>query len=1562
MQQGMLFHALAAPAAGIDVQQLVVELHEDIDESALTNAIKRLVNHHDVLRTRLTQDANGVYRQYVDAQAQVEIDIQDWSAMSAEAQRQRREEYLAADRSRGFRADSESFLRSAIIRCSERHSTFVFTSWHGIFDGRAGLRLQQDLFALYAAERNGTPLTLPKSAAFVEFVEWITSRDTSASREFWRTLLAGYQPGSLNGGDSSTLPRPDEYRQLRQTISEGTCERLHRLVAEKGISLNVVLQAAWGVCLSRRVGTNDVVIGTTRACRMSALDGRAKDIVGVLINTVPVRIQADNAMTGVELFRAIRQQHVEVRPHEHTPLVDIQAAAGFRADRRLFDSLFLFEHDQIGHLLERGGAEWRNRTYELVEATGYPLTAYGYGGQHPILKLLYQQSSISDAVAHDLLMQWHGLVEALAQSPERTIGEITPRTQTTHSVSGLLERLKQLDIRIWAENGRLRVSAPSGAMTPALQQLLGQRKAGLLAALNAVHESPPIPLAAIGGAYPASFSQERMWFLQQLAPDSPAYIVARAVKVVGVMDPEVVAASWQEAVRRHELLASRFRLEDATLMVEGGGEPPAFDLIDLRGCLREERETVAWRVSRERGIKLFDLERGPLARLTMMWFGDEQVLVVSAHHAVSDFWSINLLLRDLAATYSARVAGRPGAALPAPSLRYSDYARWHRPWMSGAQWDREWGYWRKQLSGIKPLNLPTDKPRPSGPTLAGDVAIRPLPGKFQTQLTSFSQNHAVTPYVTLFAAFAALLSRYSGQQQFAIGVPVAGRHHTGTEDIVGPFINTLVIRLDATGDPTMRELLGRVRESILDAQAHQDAPIERLVSGLVHDRQSGHPPLVQVMLNGISGPRHFDFAGLDTHRLLIGWQTSLLDLTVYVDLEEMHSLLAEFSTDLFERSTVERILTHYQTAIDSFLEDPDVRLSRLQIFDAGERGQVVTTWNDTARTWPTTDLAIDLFEQQAARAPDRVAVSLTDGSSVTYRDLEERATVVAHALAARGVGKGTLVAIGTTRSAWMVAALLGVWKAGAAYVPVDSGYPRARVATMLQDSGARVLLTERTLRGLWPDSVPDVIELDAMEPKGAPFASVNTAPTDVAYVIYTSGSTGKPKGVEISHGALINFLHSMTESPGFSSADCLLAVTTLSFDIAGLELFLPLINGGRIELASPEEAIDGARLLDRLRRSPVTVLQATPATWRLLLGAGMKRQRGLRALCGGEAVPRDLANDLLDRCDEVWNMYGPTETTVWSTIDRVRRENTVPIGGPIANTRVFVLDASHQPCAIGVPGELFIGGAGLARGYFGLPELTGERFIPDPLSGDGSRLYRTGDVARWRADGRLECLGRVDQQVKIRGFRIELGEIEAVLCQHPSVAQAAVGVYEPAPGDKRLVAYIVGHTTSTIDDTGLRAHVKEYLAGFMVPASFVTLRSLPLTDNGKIDRRALPAPTPVAPGGETVQPANEIERAIARLFADVLNLASVPLDGNFFDLGGHSLLFAQVQSQLAQRLGYQVSMLELFQSPTVRSLAARYSSRAGSVATGTEARQRISRQLLALDQQRSKRALTRGAR
>ena len=1038
-----------------------------------------------------------------------------------------------------------------------------------------------------------------------------------------------------------------------------------------------------------------------------------------------------------------------------------------------------------------------------------------------------------------------------------------------------------------------------------------------------------------------SFAQSRWWFLDQLDPGNPVFNAARALRLSGPLDVELLTRSLSEVVRRHHTLRTRFLVGDGTpvqdILPSG---PIHLPLVDLTTSPVAERHRRArdWTIREAR--KPFELTREPGYRAVLIRMGAEEHLLVQVfHHIVSDGWSMGILFRELTTVYAALAAGRP-SPLPELQTTYADFAALQRQRLQGSVLEAELAYWRERLRGAQTaLELLTDHPRPATQTHEGTRVSFSLPTDRVDALTRLSHQERVSLFMTLFAGFNALLWRHSGQTDLVVGIPTAGRTRVEIEQLIGCFANTLVLRTDITGNPTFHELLGRVRETALGAYAHQDLPFAKLVEELQPARNLGHNPLFQVLFNFRDfPPRSERVGGLNIEDTEVDLGVVMADLEI-VFVRDAYGLTCRIvgNTRLFDPATLERFGRHYQEILEAVAEDPTRRLSAFAALTAGERQQVTVEWNDTSADWPTDRCVHHLFEAQAARTPDRVALVFGE-TRLTYRELDQCSNRLAHYLQRRGVGPALPVGLYFERSPSMVIGLLAVLKAGAAYLPLDPAHPKERLRFLLQDAAPAVVLTESSLLDNLPEVSAIVVCLEreqeaiSREPDEKPVAGA--AAEYPAYLIYTSGSTGQPKGVVVPHQALVNFLESMRRCPGLTADDVLVAVTTLSFDIAGLELLLPLTVGAKLVLASREVAADGQRLATLLARSDATVMQATPSTWRLLLEAGWKGSRKLRALCGGEILPGDLAAVLQQRCAAVWNLYGPTETTIWSTVHAITApladavtgsgSGSIPIGRPIANTQVHILDRSLELVPVGVPGELCIGGLGVACGYLNRPGLTAEKFVPDPFSTvPGARLYRTGDRARWRPDGILAFLGRLDHQVKILGHRIEPGEVETALAQHDDVQACAVVAQEDRPGEARLVGYVVTARERAPSIVELRAFLKERLPGYMVPGVFVVLDALPLTANGKLDRQALPLPsgTRSVLASKYVPPRTPVEQELANLWTSLLKVDRVGLEDNFFELGGHSLLASQVIARARVAFGVELPLRTLFEEPTVAGLS-----------------------------------------
>ena len=1046
------------------------------------------------------------------------------------------------------------------------------------------------------------------------------------------------------------------------------------------------------------------------------------------------------------------------------------------------------------------------------------------------------------------------------------------------------------------------------------------------------------------GEPPLSHAQERLWFLEQFAPGTGQLTIRVSLRLRGQLDAAALGAALDAVAARHDALRMRYPATwDGRPQVVVADDPESALPLTVRDAPDEaaSRTLVA-----EFMAAPFDLATGPVARaLLVRLAADDHVLALAMHHIASDGWSVDLLLRELYARIDGRIAD-------GPEVRYGDYAAWQRG-LAPPRGDLE--FWRERLAGLEPLDLPADRPRPPERTYAGAAWGFPLEPGLAAGLARLGREHGATVYMTMLAGLAALLGRYAGTSDVAVGSPVAGRPLPELDRVIGCFVNMLTMRVDLSGDPTFAELLDRVRNTAVDAFAHQDLSFEQLVPELDLPRDVSRSPLFDVMLTmqnyragGVNPP-----AGLSVANFPLNTWATRYDLELYVADDPSGGLsgLFVYNTDLFEAATIGQFAGHLRTLLehvaavpprgdappDTPRTGPGSRLSQIGLLTSGERRLVTEGRNDTATEFPGTATLHGEIEVQAWRTPEAVAVRF-EGRCLSYRELDAAATRVAHTLRAHGVGAGSVVAVCAERSLELLPGLLGVLKAGAAYLPIDSDYPADRVEFMLSDAAPAVLLTQGHLRPTLPQAAVPTLDLD--DPAawdGAECSSPRVRPDDVAYVIYTSGSTGRPKGVPNTHRGIANRLDWMQQRYRLEPGDVVAQKTPVSFDVSVWELFWPLRCGASLALATPGGHKDAAYLRGFIVAEGVTTVHFVPSMLAAFLADDEAGQcRSLRrVICSGEELTADLARRCVRALPaaELHNLYGPTEAAVDVSAWHCRPETLanaarVPIGMPIANTVLYVLDAFMAPVPIGVPGELYIGGTCLARGYLNRPALTAERFGPNPFGPPGSRLYRTGDLARWRRDGPLEFLGRLDAQVKLRGVRIEPGEIESALRALSAVRDAAVIVREDRPGDKRLVAYITpadpaASLDQVLDHAAIRAELKRTLPELIVPSGYVTVATLPLGPNGKLDRRALPAPVAERDAEvEFIPPRTPTERALAEIWGVLLDVAAVGVDDDFFDLGGHSLLATQVVARLRKQAGVQVSVMDLFKYPTIRELAA----------------------------------------
>ena len=1063
---------------------------------------------------------------------------------------------------------------------------------------------------------------------------------------------------------------------------------------------------------------------------------------------------------------------------------------------------------------------------------------------------------------------------------------------------------------------------------------LAARIEGVMRADNRVR-IPPLRRAPRDGAPPLSFAQERLWFLHQLQPEIIAYNLATAIQLEGALDIAAFEAALDEVLTRHESLRTTFiAVAGGPVQVIAPHGKVSLPVVDLTALPAARHGWEIGRLGNEQAGRSFDLSRGPLLRMIVAKSGEQRsVMLVTMHHIVTDGWSFGVLTGELKTLYEAYRQGRP-SPLPELPIQYADYALWQRDRMTGEALEADLAYWRERLAGVLPLELPTDRPRPAMQSFRGANRTVQLSGSLSRDLQTLSRRHGTTLFMTLLAAFKALLWRYTGQADISVGTPIAGRTSVETEVLIGFFVNTLVLRTEVPERPTFAELLKRMRDVTLGALTHQDLPFEKIVAEIGAERDLSRNPLFQVMFVLQNMPAGtLDGTGLRAASSEVDSGGAQFDLSLIVghSFQDL-TVLANSNRDLFDAATIERLLSHFTTVLSGAVEDSEGPLGQFPLLVAAERHQLRTEWNDTATPEPIEPFVHRLIENQARRSPDAVAVAF-EGRSISYAALNGRADRLARHLRELGVGPDVRVGVCVERSLELVVGLLGILKVGGAYVPLDPAYPRERLVWIARDAlgglETPVLLTQESLAHLFrgDGAIPmRVIRLDADwesvsgEERGD--LTARLVPENLSYVIYTSGSTGWPKGVAVSHRSLANLVSWHRAAYGTSPADHMTQLAGLSFDAAAWEIWACLGCGASLRIAAEERITDVPKLTSWLLEEAVTASFLPTPLAEMVCARDWPPGAALRSLLtGGDRLhggaPIGVPYTL-------FNHYGPTEGTVVATRCPVEPQRTTPppVGRPIDNTRTYVLDRDLQPVPVGVPGELCIAGAGLARGYLGRPDLTAERFLPDPAGGEpGGRVYRTGDLVRYLADGRCDFLGRTDFQVKLRGLRIELGEIEAALRRHPEVRDVVVVAREEPSGDRRLAAYVVPAAGLCPSGDELRSYLRERLPEYMIPAVFVPLETLPLTPNGKIDRRALPRPESVRQAG-FVAPRSPVEEVLASLWEELLGREKVGLYDHFFELGGHSLLATRLMLRIQAAFGVELPLLQLFEEPTIEALAA----------------------------------------
>ncbi|KST70379.1 non-ribosomal peptide synthetase [Mastigocoleus testarum] len=1126
-----------------------------------------------------------------------------------------------------------------------------------------------------------------------------------------------------------------------------------------------------------------------------------------------------------------------------------------------------------------------------------------------------------------------------------------------------LSDLRDLDIKLWIEGDRLCYSAPEGAVTFEIRGKLSQHKTEILKFLQqAKSEIDPIckdfPKISRKEKLPLSFSQQRLWFLDRLNPGSPVYNMSGALQIRGILDLGILEKSLNEIIRRHEIWRTNFRfLQGEATQVVRANRNLKLKLIKLQKLSSEEQQAeVIHQVNRE-AQKPFDLERGSLLRATLWQLGeDNNVLLLNMHHIISDLWSMGILVQELTVLYDAFSQKKP-SPLAELSIQYADYAYWQRQWLKSAAFSQELSYWTRKLSGNLPiLQIPTARPHPQLPTFRGARQSITLPKILTEKLKALSQKQGVTLFMVMLAAFKTLLYRYTQQSDLLVGTAISGRNQPEFEEMIGCFVNTLVIRTNLANNSTFLTFLQQVREVVLEAYAHQNFPFEKLVEELQPERDLSQSPLYQVGFAFYNTPEpKLKLSDLNLQPIPIDNGTAKLDLMLSLreDEGELTGWL-EYKTDLFDYATITRMLGHFQTLLTGIVDNPEQSLSELPLLTTAEYQQLLWDWNNTQVDYPDHVCVHQIFEAQVEQTPNAIAVICED-KQLTYQELNAKANQLAHHLQKRGVTTGEIVGLCVETSLEAIVGILGIIKAGGAYVPLDPTYPIERLGFMVEDAKVSMLLTQKHLVCNLPDWIrqnpsipnPQIINIDSEWQTIAKESSnnlpVRVKPDDLVYAIYTSGSTGKPKGVPIQHRGLCNLAKAQIQAFGVDSCSRVLQFASLSFDASVSEIFISLLKGARLYLTKRDHLFPISNLIKFLREKAISIITLPPSVLAILPVVELPELQTI--IVAGEACSSKIAKKWADG-RKFFNAYGPTEATVCATIAECNKiTEKLPIGRPINNTQIYILDHYLQPVPIGVPGELYIGGVGIAQGYLNQPELTHNKFISHLFDGSkgkhlstnnksflkSSHLYKSGDLARYLPDGNIEFLGRIDNQVKIRGFRIEVGEIEAVLNQHSEIQDSIITAWEYQTGEKILIANIIPKNFSENLSKELKNYLRTYFPDYMIPNRFVILKAFPLTANGKVDRQALPIPEIdiSKQSRDFIPPRDTIEVKLNKIWEEVLNLKSISVTDNFFELGGHSLQAVRLMTLIESQFGQELPLSILFEAGTIEHLATIIRSKSG---------------------------------
>ncbi|WP_052517558.1 amino acid adenylation domain-containing protein [Archangium violaceum] len=1605
-QQRLWFLDRLQPGSAAYNIPYAVRLTGELDLQALERGMESILQRHEVLRTVFGED-DGKPVARIAERMPVPLEQEDLSLLPEPEREAEIHRYAKRDARTSFVLAEGPLLRTTLLRLSESEHVLLLTMHHIITDGWSTGIFVKELAALYGAFARGEPDPLGRlPLQYADYAawqrEWLKGEVLEAQLAYWRKKLAGSAP-VLNLPLDRPRPEVPEFRAGMRVFSlpRERVDALRELGRKEGSSLFMVLLAGFQAQLGHWSGQEDIVVGTPVAGRTRA---EVEGLIGFFVNTLVLRTQVGGAPTFRELLARVREGSLEAYAHQDVPFEKLVEELRPVRDPRytpLFQVMFSLQNVPRARLelpgltltgIETGtGGSKFDLSLSLEEREDGLRGVFSYNArlfdEGTVARWSAELETLLGAVASEPDQPLPRLLGGMSVPPARPVlPPERPRKREYVEPEGPVARpLAQL----WRELLRVervglhddffelgghsllatqlvsRVRKTFGVELP-LRALFDAPRLGALAerleAARKTHGTvtPSAPVRRTPDERPVlSFAQQRLWFLEQLQPGSNAYNIPYALRLEGVLDTVALERALGEVVRRHEILQASIESHGGEPVLRPSG-PVRLPLspMDLSGLDEGARDEAVERLASEESRRPFELSRGPLLRATLLRLGErEHVLLLTVHHIVFDGWSASILFRELSALYDAFSRGAP-SPLPELPLQYADHARWQREWLKGEVLETQLAYWRRQLAGSPSLlSLPLDKPRTSARTRrAGKVPVV-LSREQGDALEELARQEGSSLFMVLLAGFQALLGRWSGQDDIVVGTPVAGRTRAEVEGLIGLFVNTLVLRTDVSGAPTFRELLARVREVALGAYAHQDVPFEKLVDELRPERELKHSPLFQVMLVLQNTPdREVSLRELKLSPVEKEGPAAKLELLLsFTRTPEGLRGVFSYDTSLFEPETITRLARHLEMLLSAVAEAPERRVEEVELLAGEERTRVLEQWSQGPRVEGGAEGLGRLLELQAARTPEAMALE-GSGQRLSYRELEARANQLGRRLRREGVGPEVRVGVLLEKSVEAVVAFWGVQKAGGVYVPLEAVLPAERLEWMARDAGVRAVVTRRGLEGRCrpPEGVP-VVVLEELSGEDAGPLESGVRVGNAAYVLYTSGSTGRPKGVEVTHEGACDLVRGKARAFGVGAESRVMQFSSLGFDVSLWDYLLALAVGGTLYVPSGGKVPLGEELRRELVEGAVSVLALPPSVLALLPDEGLEHLRVV--MVAGEACPAELVARW-GRGRRFVNGYGPTEVSVLATWEECEPgEARPPIGRPLANTRTYVLDGAMRPVPPGVAGELYLGGPGLARGYVGRPELTAERFVPNPFGREpGERLYRTGDRVRWRADGRLDFLGRVDAQVKVNGVRVEPGEVEAVLRERAGVKQAHVRAWKSPSGESRLVAYVVptsvvptsptvpisprppgegrgeGAGSPGLNLEAVRTWLKQRLPEYMVPSAFVVLEELPLTSSGKVDGRALPAPGESRQGSRSsVPPRDELERQLANVWEEVLGVTSVGVTDSFFELGGQSLLAVRLVARLRERLGHTVPLAALFEGPTIEELAARL--RAGTLAS-----------------------------